>query len=140
MFKMVEKRLEVFAARLVDGGRSALVNPHPGINERAEEPRPDGALVISAVAFAHAALITRCVARFAGRERTKAQRSPEMILHRFDDEKGTVVLDETQGEPADGEDLIGTKGAVRLAGVMIHVDDVVENPTFGIPKAVLKGS
>src|SRR5688572_5469226 len=117
--QVVNQRLEVNAPCFVQRCRGALMNPGPGIDEGAQQPGPDGALMIGAVAFANPALIARRVARFAGRERAQSQRCPEMILHRFDDEKGAVVLNETQGQPADGENLIWPEGAVHRAGLTI---------------------
>src|SRR5438552_8673715 len=44
----------------------------PTLDERTNQPRPDRALVIGAVALAHASSVMRCVARFARCERTRA--------------------------------------------------------------------
>ena len=106
LLQVFEQGLEVCAARFVNSGRRVLVNPGPRIDECAEKPRPDGALMIRAVALAHAALIARRIAGFTGREGPQTQRRPEMIFHRFDDEEGAVVLDEAEGQTTDGEDLV----------------------------------
>src|SRR5437773_8342799 len=86
--QMIEQRLQIGAARLPLGSRGVAVNPRPGINIRAEEPRPHSALMIGAVALMHSECITRCVAGFAWRKRAQTQRSPEVILHRLDNEEG----------------------------------------------------
>ena len=63
-FEMVKQRPEVSATRFVNRGRSAFVDPRPRIDERTEKPRPDGALMVRAVALTDAAAIRADVSRF----------------------------------------------------------------------------
>src|SRR5262249_18272611 len=137
-FEMVQQGLEEFPARFVNGGGGALVNPDPRVHECTEEPRPDPALMIRAIAFAYSALVTRRIARLAGGPRAQAQRRPEMILPRFDNEEGAVVFNQAQRQAADGEDLIRPKSGIDVARLMIHIDHVEEHFTFGVPETVLK--
>ena len=77
-FEMVEQRLQVFPARLVNCGWPTLVNPLPRIDKRAQQPRPNGTVMIP-VTLMNATLIARRVAGFAGREGAQAQRRLKVI-------------------------------------------------------------
>ena len=70
--KMREDWRQKLAARLAFGFVRIAANTHPRLDERTNQPRPDRALVIGAVALAHASSVMRCVARFARCERTQA--------------------------------------------------------------------
>jgi hypothetical protein len=52
--RVIEEWLEIGPARFMNRRWRALVNPDPGIDKSTDEPRPDRALMICAIAFAHA--------------------------------------------------------------------------------------
>ena len=72
------------------------------------------------------AFVTGCVIFFAGRERTRAHGSPELVLHDLHDAGGLLIIEESQRQTADGENLVGAKAVVDLAGLVIDIDDFVE--------------
>src|SRR5438876_708609 len=72
--EMREQGVEEARARLGARRRRAAPDAHPGLDERAHEPRPDRALMVRAVALAWTARVARRVAGLAGGERAEAER------------------------------------------------------------------
>src|SRR5262249_14779889 len=92
--QVLEQRDEKTAARFRPVRRVVAVDPEPGIDERADEPGPHRALVIGAVALAHAALVAWAIRGIARRERPQAHRREEVALDGADHRFGTIALDE----------------------------------------------
>ncbi len=90
-----EGRDETLASFCHDFGRHAA-DFHPGFDEGAEQPGPDGALVVGTVALAHAATVIRDVGGMAALERAQADGGPELALDGVDDLSG--ALGGAQGE------------------------------------------
>src|SRR2546430_3587387 len=86
--EMREQGVEEARARLGARRRRAAPDAHPGLDERAHEPRPDRALMVRAVALAWTARVARRVTGLAGRERAEAERGHEPRLDRVDDTAG----------------------------------------------------
>ena len=84
-----QRRQEFFAGLLFDFG-SAAADADPGFDEGADEPGPDGALMVGAVALVQRADVVRHVAGRAGGQRAQAQRREQV---RFDgiDDSGALV-------------------------------------------------
>src|SRR5262249_7699245 len=101
-----QQRREKARSSLSLGRDRATPAAYPRLDERAEEPGPDRALVIRRVAFTHAALVTPDVARLAGRERAQPDRRPEPRLHRGDHLPRRRAVEQREWKSANGEDLI----------------------------------
>src|SRR3954462_8284821 len=69
--QVLDQRVEKSAASLAPDGRSATVNPYPGLDVRTDQPGPHGALMIRSVPGENAALITRDVAYVIARKSSK---------------------------------------------------------------------
>src|SRR6185369_7743487 len=63
LVEMREQGRDEALPRLRLRGLAAAANAHPGLDEGAGEPRPDGSLVVRAVPLPHAALVPAGVAR-----------------------------------------------------------------------------
>ena len=63
------------------------VHVEPRVDERADEPRPDGALMIGAVACGDAAFAPWLVGGVVRRERARAERRNQISLHDGDDRR-----------------------------------------------------
>ena len=135
---MIQERREKARARLPLGFTGIAAHSNPGFDEGADQPRPDRALVICAVALTYAALVMRRVTRLFGRERAQAQRRPETALDNIDNSFSRFAFDQRQRQAAHGKNLIGPEGSVELAGFMIGVDDVEQVTAFHIPEPASK--
>src|SRR6266702_8406422 len=71
LVEMPIQRWEETGARFFFSRVSATADAHPCLNKCADEPRPDGALMITAVALRYASTIMWRIARFALCERTQ---------------------------------------------------------------------
>src|SRR5436309_5051404 len=96
-----EKALTSFELRV----SAPAVDAHPGLDEAPGEPRPDGSLMITAVALSHAAIILRRVSRLFGRQRAQPHRRPQAPHDRVDDSAGLFSFDERDWKSDDAEDL-----------------------------------
>src|ERR1044071_4733357 len=131
---MIEDRLKEFSPGLQLRLRRSPVYPEPSFDEGAYQPRPDGPLVICAVAFAHAALVMWRVSGLGRRERAQAERRPEPRLDGGYDLIGSISIDESDRQAADSEDLIGAERRIDSAGLVIAIDDIVQIAALFIPK------
>src|SRR5215470_16515638 len=134
LVKVIQNGLQKSSPSLLFRFCSIAVDVKPGFDERPNEPGPDRALMIGAVALAHAAFVMWNVSRLAGRERAQAERRPEARLDSGDDFRGPLAVEESDRQAADGKDLIGAKRGIDGAGTMIDVDDVVKTAVVLVPK------
>ena len=104
----------MFACLALGFGRSAP-DPDPRLHERAHEQRPDGALMVGAVALADAALVARRVARLVGGERAEAERCQETHLDGIDDSARPLALEHREGQTADRENLVRAEGRMSAS-------------------------
>ena len=81
------------------------VDLEPRINERTNEPGPDRALVISCVAGAQVAVVTRLVIRMVRRQRPQADRREQALLHDLEHRLPARWGKDGMAE-GDGQDLI----------------------------------
>src|SRR5262249_29105748 len=116
----------------------AAAHAHPGVDEGAEEPWPDRALVIRAVALADAALVVRGIGGRSRRERAEADRRLEPRLHRVDDATRLLALEDRERQAADGQDLVRPEAAVHRPGAMVGIDDVVQAAEELVPEPRLE--
>src|SRR5258706_4476623 len=82
------------------------VHVEPGVDEGADEPRPDRALMIGAIALCDATFATRLVGGIALRKRAQAQRREEFALDGRDDRPRPFVVDQRGRQTAYREDLV----------------------------------
>src|SRR5262249_34242178 len=100
-------------------------------DERPDQPGPDGALMVRAVALTDAAPVVRRVARLARSERAEPERRHQPRLDGVDDTPGTLAVEDLDGQTAHGEDLIGPDR---------RVDAVVQRACGSVPEARGEGS
>src|SRR5215510_6184386 len=131
---MRQQRLQETSTRFAFGSKRVSAYSHPGLDKRPNQPRPHGALMICAVPFAHAALVMCGVARLARRQRAQAERRPELVFHRFNNQPRPLTLEQSHRQTADGENLVWPERCVHSACLMIHIDEVVETRLIMIPK------
>src|SRR5581483_785534 len=130
-----EKTRTCLALRLHRGAAHA----YPGLHKGAHEPRPDGALVIRAVALPDTSLVARYVAGLIGRERAEAERRHQPCLHGVDHTPSSHPLDDSERKTTDRQDLVRAKRRIAGAPLVAHIDDVVERPRRLVPETVLEG-
>src|SRR6185369_12269461 len=94
-----ERRQESCAGLRLRLARAAA-DADPGVDERAQEPRPDGALMIRGVALADAALVVRRVVGRARREGAEADRRLEACLDGVHDPACLLAFDDREGQAA----------------------------------------
>ena len=75
------------------------------------------------------------VSGVARREGAQAHRRPQRFFDGVDDASCPLSRQESDAEPADCENLVGSKEVVRPTGDVIDVDDVVETAARRIPEA-----
>src|SRR5262249_12979175 len=116
------------------GVGGAAAHADPGLDERAGEPGPDGAVVVGAIALGGAAGVVRVVARVGGIEGAQAGLGPQGALDGVDHGAGPGAGEDRVRDAADGEDLVGAAAGVDGAADVIGVDDVVELAALGVPE------
>ena len=147
-----ERRFRV--ENLVDGSDAALVQVvaetvqatarpgavlriyfEPGVDERPNEPGPDGALVVGRIARTQVAEVFRFIIRMAGRQCAQSQGSQQFFAR--DPQHGfpSILLEDRVLE-GDCEKLI--RPACRIVS-MFAIDDVVEIVAIVVPKALVEG-
>ena len=125
------------ASRCATSGRSSplstrasrpwiLCRGEGGVDEGADEPRPDRALVVGLVAIRGGARTRSAIARLARRQRSQAERRQQRPPHDVDDAPSAIAADHAYRQSADGQDLIGSQGRVRAPRNVILVHDVEE--------------
>src|SRR5204862_2465828 len=85
LVEVCEQGRDEACARLRLRVRSASADADPRVDERAEQPWPDRALMVGAVALARTALVVADVGGIAGLERAEADRRLQARLDRIDD-------------------------------------------------------
>src|SRR5581483_4969173 len=131
---MIEYRLKKSSPGLQYRLGSSAVHAEPCFDERADEPRPHGPLMVGAVALAHPALVVRDIAGRARRERAQAERRPEARLDSCDYLRGAFAIQKRNGKTANGEYLIGTKRGIDGAALMVAVNHIVKTTVPLVPK------
>ncbi len=94
-----------------------------GESERAEQPCPDRALVISAVARDRTAFISALIARLGRTEAPQAERGQEVPAARLHDLALVGEGKRTRGQ-RHGEDLIGSKRGLVTVGSIQDIEAV----------------
>src|SRR5205809_7207194 len=122
--EMREQGVEEARARLGARRRRAAPDAHPGLDERAHEPRPDRALMVRAVALAWTARVARRVTGLAGRERAEAERGHEPRLDRVDDTAGALPFQPREPPAAHPEEPGRAKRRTDPPRPVIHADAV----------------
>ena len=112
------------------------MHAHPGLDERPRQPGPDGALVIGAVTLRRPAAVMRRIILFARRERTRAHRRPQLILHHLHHARGPFALDQGQRQTAHGKELVRAHPVIDPARLMIDIDDVIEAAARLVPETL----
>ena len=106
---------EELAARVAFGFVRIAANTHPRLDERTNQPRPDGALVIGAVALAHASDVMGCVAGFTRCQRAQTHGDPKPRFDRDDNAQRLFVLQQRKRQATHCKDLIGAEGCIDNA-------------------------
>src|SRR5260221_10789096 len=136
---MTEERGEEFFASFAPCCSGVAMHSHPRFDKRPNEPGPDRALMIRAVALQYAAFVMRLVIRFAGRKRAQAHRRQQSFFNERDDLFRTLAFEQLKWQSAHGEDLIRTKRGVHFTRAMVCVNYIVEAASFLVPKFVAEG-
>src|SRR5207248_504155 len=106
---------------------------HPRLDKRSNEPGPDRALMVRAIALHHTAFVMRLVIRFTGRERAQADRCQQLFFDERHDTFRTLAFEELKWQSADGEDLIWAERGVHFTRAMVCVNHVVEAARLLVP-------
>src|SRR4029079_12801972 len=131
------ERLQIAAerARL---GRWILGGGEGGVDEWADEPRPDRALVVGLVAIRGGARTRSAIARLTRRQRSQAEGRQQRPPHDVDDAPSAIAADHAYRQAADGQDLIGSQCRVRAARDVVLVHDVEEAAALLVPETAAK--
>src|SRR5713226_7358363 len=125
---MFRKTLEKFSR-----GR-AIVRMHlqPRVDKRTDQPGPDRALMIRAIARPQITAVNWFVIGIVGRERTESNWSHQSLLRNLDDRLPTLRIQNRMIE-RNGEELIRPAGRIAI-GAAVNVDNVKKVGAFGEPK------
>src|SRR6185312_15404485 len=115
-------------------GSIAGVHLEPGVDPRADQPRPDRALVVRRVARPQIAEIAFFVLRLARRQRAQADRGEQPLAHDVEHRVPARPLEYRMVE-RDGEDLV--RPAER-AVALLPVHDVIEVAAIGHPETLIE--
>src|ERR1700733_10490820 len=128
-----EVSLKAIEQRARGGG--VAVDLHPGVDERADEPRPYGALVISKVARTQVSEVLGSVVGLTRREGTESHWCRQAALDLIEDTRPPRGIEHGMTE-RHGEDLVRSE---RRVVSVLAVDDVVEIAIGFVPEATIEG-
>ena len=74
MIEMLVERWKKLRSGLFSRGSVSAMHAHPGFDKRANQPRPNRALMVNRLSCTRIPLIVRRVSRFARRERAQTER------------------------------------------------------------------
>src|SRR5262249_51783069 len=77
LFNVFQQRCEESFLCLALRFDCAAAHPYPCLDERPDQPRPNGAPMIRTIALANAAFVTWVIAIFVRRERAQAEWTPQ---------------------------------------------------------------
>ena len=99
-------RLEKALTSFGDCVSRSSASPDPCLDERCQEPRPDGALVVRSVAREHTAAVVADVAPLSGRKRPQPDRRPQPGLDRIQRAASTLCINQHERQATEGQDLV----------------------------------
>src|SRR5688572_1039497 len=135
---MGKKRREKSCSRLLLGGSGVAAHAHPSLNEWSDQPWPNCALVIRAVALQDAAIIMRLVIRFAWSERPQPERRKQLFSDGRNNSLRAFAFDQLKRQSTDGKDLIRTENSVFFTLAMIHINHIEQAATLLVPELLAK--
>src|ERR1043165_4664247 len=115
------------------------MDSEPGVNERADEPGPDRALMIGRVARLQVAVVGRLELRVFGRERAQADGRQKLRARDFEHRLPARLVEHGMFE-REREELVGTARGVFLAVLLPALDNVVEVAALRVPEALVEGA
>src|SRR6266513_2348920 len=115
------------------------VNFQPGVDERANQPRPDRALMVSAVPRTQIAGINRLVFRIIGRKRPQSEWGEQFVLDDIDNGPPAFLIEHRMIE-RDGKDLIWTARNIVGFLLAVAIDNVEKITAIGEPKTLVERS
>src|ERR1044072_7901973 len=115
------------------------MDSEPGVNERADEPGPDGALMIGRVARLQVAVVGRLELRVVGRERAQADGRQKLLARDFEYRLPARLLEHGGFERECGK-LVGAAGRIVRAVLLPTLDNVVEIAALRVPEALVEGA
>src|SRR5687768_10144504 len=133
---MIEQGCQESPARLTPIRGGVAVRPQPRLDEWADQPRPDGALVVDRVAACRVTLVAGTVARFACVEGPQSERRQQPALDLGYDASRPGTLEQRDGKTSNGEDLIRTERIVAGSGNVIDIDDISEVSAGVVPESL----
>src|SRR5947209_19121277 len=136
--RLVQVRDEAFQ-KLARARAVFRVDFEPRVNERADEPGPDRALVVGGVARLQVAVVGRLELRVVGRERAQADGRQELLPRDFEHRLPALAFEHRVFE-RDGEELVGPAGRVVPALLLPALDHVVEVAATLVPEALVEGA
>ena len=107
------------------------MDAEPCVDERSDEPRPHGALVIGRIARAQVAVVRLLVIRMIGRQRAQSVRSQQLLLHDIEDALPARLIEHRKIERY-------RENLVRAQRRVIRVDDIVEILTVRVPETLVE--
>src|SRR5882724_6771608 len=136
--KMFHYRHEETCSSVALSVVALAINTHPGLDERTDEPGPDGSLVVNAVALSHTAFIPRRISGCFGCQRAETEGSPQSLSHGRDNSFCAFALNQRDRKPTDCENLIRPEQSIHFAGLVVDIDDIVQRTALFVPEASAK--
>src|ERR1043165_8796099 len=115
------------------------MDSEPGVNKRADEPGPDGALMIGRVARLQVAVVGRLELRVVRRERAQADGRQKLLTRDFEHRLPARLVEHGVFE-RECEELVGTARGVFVAVLLPALDNVVEIAALRVPEALVEGA
>src|SRR5439155_26220628 len=134
VIQMLVERWKKLCARFLFRSGVGAMHAHPCFNKWANQPGPDSALMITAVAFGYAPAIMRRVSRFTRGERAQTDRREQKLLYRIYNMTRLFFREQRERQSSNSEDLIRSKCKIDNARLMIAIDDVGEVTSVFAPE------
>src|SRR5439155_19900709 len=113
------------------------VNFQPSIDKRANQPRPDRALMVSAVPRTQIAGINGLVFRIIGRKRPQSEWGEQVVFDDIDNGPPAFLIEHRMIE-RDGKDLIWAARNIVGFLLAVAIDNVEKIAAIGEPKTLVE--
>src|SRR5262249_40076000 len=110
----------------------------PRVDERSDQPRPDGSLVVHRVSRGRIPFIARRGAWLSGRPRPQSHPGQKMLLGSIGHPPGRPAINGPDGESSDCENLVRPKTVVTCPRYVVDIDNIDEPSELVVPEALAK--
>src|SRR5438067_5186507 len=128
-----ERREKVIESAALRNERTAM-DTYTRNDKWPNQPRPNGSLMITTIAYPNASFIARTKRSIVRRKSAQTKRCKQVVLDAFHDELGAFTLKQREGKPTYCENLIRPNRCVDAPGLVIDINHIIETALLLVPE------